>query len=172
MSGHSKWSTIKREKRIHDVQRGQIFTKMAKLIAATVKQGGSADPEKNYKLRIAIDKAKTANMPKENIERILRGQDKTHANVEEVVYEGFGPGGTAFQVFCLTDNHQRTVAEVRNLFERAGGSLGQIGCTTYLFRDPTLFLELDSETKSKVQSLVEQFEALDDVQEVRTNLKQ
>ncbi len=171
MSGHSKWSTIKREKGLHDVQRGQVFTKMAKLIAATVKQGGSADPEKNYKLRIAIDKARTVNMPKENIERILRGQDKANANVEEVVYEGFGPSGTAFQVFCLTDNHQRTVAEIRNLFERNGGSLGQTGCTSYLFRDPNLFMELDSETKFKVQNLAEQFEALDDVQEVRTNIK-
>ncbi len=135
MSGHSKWATIKRAKGATDAKRGQLFTKLAGTISIAVKQGASPDPDANPRLRLAIDKAKAANMPKEGIERaIIRGAGGSGGAVlEEAVYEGFGPGGTAFIVETVTDKKQRTVAEVKNIFEKNGGSMGSQGSVAYQF---------------------------------------
>lgn len=135
MSGHSKWATIKRAKGATDAKRGQLFTKIAGTISIAVKQGGSSDPEFNPRLRLAIDKAKGANMPKEGIERaILRGSGGSGDSVlEELIYEGFGPAGTAFIIEAVTDKKQRTVAEIKNVLEKNGGSMGAQGSVAYQF---------------------------------------
>jgi YebC/PmpR family DNA-binding regulatory protein len=135
MSGHSKWSTIKRQKGLNDAKRGQAFTKLSKAITIAVKQGGGiADPDSNFRLRLAVEAARAANMPKDNIERaIQRSSDKQAKALEEVLYEGFGPGGFSVIVEALTDNTQRTVAEVKNIFSKNGGSMGNQGSVQYQF---------------------------------------
>lgn len=135
MSGHSKWSTIKRQKGSADIKRGNLFTKLSNAITVAVRQGsGVADPESNFKLRLAIDRARSANMPKENIERALeRAKGASGGNVEEIIYEGFGPGGVAIMVEAVTDNKQRTVSEVKNVFGKNGGSLGNPGSVAHFF---------------------------------------
>jgi YebC/PmpR family DNA-binding regulatory protein len=134
MSGHSKWSTIKRRKGAQDARRGKVFTKLIREIATAARLGGG-DADANPRLRIAVDRARQANMPKDNIERAIRkglgaGDSETY---EEVVYEGYGPGGTAIYVQALTDNKNRTVGEVRHVLSRYGGNLGASGCVSYLF---------------------------------------
>ena len=134
MSGHSKWSTIKRKKGAEDAKRGKIFTKIGREIAVAVREGGP-DPEVNFKLRLIIEKAKQANMPKDNIERSIRrgaGLEKG-VSLEQVIYEGYGPGGTAVMVRALTDNRNRAVADVRRVFSRHGGNLGENGCVAWMF---------------------------------------
>lgn len=135
MSGHSKWATIKRAKGAADAKRGQLFTKIAGTISIAVKQGGSTDPDFNPRLRLAMDKAKSSNMPKESIERaIQRGAGGSGDSVlEELVYEGFGPAGTAFIIETVTDKKQRTVAEVKNILEKNGGAMGSQGSVSYQF---------------------------------------
>jgi YebC/PmpR family DNA-binding regulatory protein len=133
LSGHSKWSTIKRKKAAEDAKRGQVFTKLAKEIAIAAREG--ADPEMNYKLRLVIDKAKAANMPKDNIERAVRrgaGLEKG-AELEEISYEGYGPHGVALIVQVVTDNRNRAVASIRRGFTKLGGSLGETGCVAWQF---------------------------------------
>lgn len=134
MSGHSKWSQIKRQKGATDAQRGQLFTKLAKEIIIAAKQGGP-DPTANFRLRMAVQKAKENNMPSDNIERAIKratgGGDG--AELSEVTYEGFGPAGTAVIVEAATDNRNRTVAEVRNVFTRSGGNLGENGSVSWNF---------------------------------------
>ncbi len=134
MSGHSKWSTIKRKKGAADARRGKIFTKLIREIATAARLAGG-DPESNPRLRLAIEKARAANMPKDNIERaILKGSGGGDADTyDEVVYEGYGPGGAAVYVQVLTDNKKRTVGEVRHVLTRHGGNLGASGCVAYLF---------------------------------------
>jgi YebC/PmpR family DNA-binding regulatory protein len=134
MSGHSKWSTIKRKKGAEDAKRGKIFTKIGRELAVAAREGG-ADPTTNFKLRLVIEKAKQANMPKDNIERSIRrgaGLEKGAA-LEQVVYEGYGPGGTALMVRALTDNRNRAVADIRRAFSRHGGNLGENGCVAWMF---------------------------------------
>ncbi len=134
MSGHSKWSTIKRAKGATDARRGAIFTKLSREIIAAAKQGGG-DAGANFKLRIAIQRAKAVNMPNDNIERAIAkaaGQG-VEEQLLEITYEGFGPGGTAILVSVLTDNRNRTVAEVRHCFSRAGGNLGETGSVGWQF---------------------------------------
>src|SRR3989344_7207719 len=135
MSGHSKWSTIKRQKGVTDAKRGQAFTKISNAITIAVKQGGGVvDPNSNFKLRLAIDKARDANMPKDNIDRaIKRAEGKGEGAVEEILYEGFGLGGVAFLIETVTDNRQRTFSEVRNIISKNGGNLGEPGSVSYLF---------------------------------------
>ncbi len=134
MSGHSKWSTIKRKKGAADAKRGKIFTKLIREIATAARMGGG-DPDANPRLRLAMDKARAANMPKDNIQRAIQkgigGGDE--ASYEEVIYEGYGPGGTAVLLEALTDNRKRTVSEVRHVFSKNGGNLGSNGCVAYLF---------------------------------------
>ena len=134
MSGHSRWSTIKRKKGAADAKRGKIFTKLIREIATAARVGGG-DPGANPRLRLAIEKGRAANMPKDNIERAIKkgtGEGATEA-YEEVVYEGYGPGGTAIYVEVLTDNKNRTVGELRHVLTKYGGNLGSSGCVAYLF---------------------------------------
>jgi YebC/PmpR family DNA-binding regulatory protein len=134
MSGHSKWASIKRQKGTTDAKRGQLFTKLGREISVAVREGGP-DPNLNARLRLAVQRARENNMPMENIERaIKKGSDRNDgAALEEIIYEGYGPNGAAVYVEALTDNRNRAAAEVRNVFTRAGGSLGESGCVSWLF---------------------------------------
>ncbi|HDD35480.1 MAG TPA: YebC/PmpR family DNA-binding transcriptional regulator [Candidatus Desulfofervidus auxilii] len=134
MAGHSKWAQIKRKKAAMDAKRGKIFTKLIREIMTAARIGGG-DPNKNPRLRAAIEAAKTENMPKENIERaIKKGTGELEGiNYEEVIYEGYGPGGIAVMISALTDNKNRTVSEIRYLFSKFGGNLGETGCVSWMF---------------------------------------
>lgn len=132
MSGHSKWETIKRQKGANDAKRGVLFTKLGNAIALAARSG--TDPETNFALRLAIDKAKAANMPMNNIERaIQRVADKSAAQLQEVMYEGYGPGGVAILVECATDNLNRTYPEVKLAFSKHGGSIAEKGAVAFQF---------------------------------------
>lgn len=134
MSGHNKWSTIKHKKGAADAKRGKIFTKLIKEITVAAKMGGG-DPEGNPRLRTAMDKAKSENMPKDNIERAIKkgtgGMDGV--NYEETTYEGYGPGGVAVLVEVMTDNRNRTVSDVRSIFTKNNGNMGEAGCVSWIF---------------------------------------
>jgi YebC/PmpR family DNA-binding regulatory protein len=134
VSGHSKWSTIKRKKGAADAKRGKIFTRLIKEITVAARMGGG-DPEGNPRLRSAIGTAKSENMPKDNIERaIKKGTGELEGAVyEEITYEGYGPGGVAVMVECMTDNKNRTVADIRHAFSKSGGNLGESGCVAWMF---------------------------------------
>lgn len=134
MSGHSKWSTIKRKKGAKDAARGQLFAKLARAIEVAAREGGG-EPDSNYALAAAIEKAKAASMPHENIDRAAkRGSgDLEGVSYEEVWYEGYAPGGVALYVHCLTDNRNRVASDVRSTFTRHNGSLGEPGSVAYLF---------------------------------------
>ncbi len=134
MSGHSKWANIKNKKGKNDAARGKIFTKMAKKIAVASREGGP-DPDMNAKLREAVAKAKAANMPNDNIDRaIKKGAGELGNSVfEEITYEGYGPNGVAVIVSALTDNKNRTAADVRHAFDKNGGNLGTTGCVSFMF---------------------------------------
>jgi YebC/PmpR family DNA-binding regulatory protein len=134
MAGHSKWANIKHKKAREDAKKGKIWSKCSRAIMAAAKNGGG-DPDTNIALRYAIDEAKAANMPKDNIEyAIKRGTGESgSANFEEVRYEGYGPGGVAMMVDVLTDNRNRTASEVRKIFDRGGGNLGESGCVSFQF---------------------------------------
>jgi YebC/PmpR family DNA-binding regulatory protein len=136
MSGHSKWAQIKRQKGANDARRGQMFTKLAREITVAAREGGG-DPDANVRLRLAIQRARTFNMPHESIQRAIAratgAGEEGAAHLEEVTYEGYGPGGVAIFIEALTDNRNRTVAEVRNVFTRHGGSLGENGSVAWLF---------------------------------------
>ena len=135
MSGHSKWATIHRKKGLLDAARGKVFQKSAKEIMVAAR-GGSPDPNQNAALRLAVDKAKAQNMPKENIQKAIDKASGTTdgANYETVRYEGYGHGGVAFMVDCLTDNRNRTASQVRSAFTKAGGNLGTDGSVSYMFK--------------------------------------
>jgi YebC/PmpR family DNA-binding regulatory protein len=132
MSGHSKWSTIKRQKGAKDAARGAVFTKLGNAIAVAARNG--TDPDTNFSLRLAIDKAKEANMPAANIQRSIdRVKDKDASQLQEVMYEGYGPGGVAILVECATDNINRTYPEVRNAFTKHGGNIAEKGAVAFQF---------------------------------------
>ncbi|MAF85118.1 MAG: YebC/PmpR family DNA-binding transcriptional regulator [Dehalococcoidales bacterium] len=134
MSGHSKWSSIKHQKGMADARRGQLFTKLTREIIVAVRQGDS-NPETNFRLRLAVQRARDNNMPLDNIDRAIKRGSGTleGAALIEMVLEGYGPGGTALLVQALTDNRNRTLQEVRNIFSRHGGNLGESGCVAWLF---------------------------------------
>jgi len=134
MSGHSKWSSIKHQKGVADARRGQLFTKLTREIIVAAREGGS-NPETNFRLRLTVQKARDNNMPQDNIERaIKRGSGEIEgAILVELVLEGYGPSGTAILVQALTDNRNRTLQDVRNIFSRNGGNLGESGCVGWLF---------------------------------------
>lgn len=136
MSGHSKWAQIKRQKGVADARRGQLFSKLTREIMVAVRQGG-ANPESNFRLRLAVEKARDSNMPLENIERaIKRGSGELGAStLTEINLEGYGPNGVAIIVEALSDNRNRTIQDVRSLFSRYGGSLGESGCVAWLFEN-------------------------------------
>jgi YebC/PmpR family DNA-binding regulatory protein len=153
MSGHSKWSTIKRKKAANDAKRGAIFTRLAREIAIAAREGGG-DIETNFALRLAVDKAKDNNMPKDNIERAIRrgtGEDKEGAAFEQIVYEAYGPHGVAILVEVVTDNRNRTVAELRHTLTRAGGNMAEAGSVAWQFRRSAYFyLPTDGVDKDRV----------------------
>ncbi|OGO17363.1 MAG: transcriptional regulator [Chloroflexi bacterium RBG_16_48_8] len=141
MSGHSKWSTIKRKKAAADARRGNIFTRLAREIAIAAREGGG-DPDTNFALRLAIDRAKSSNMPKENIERAIRrgtGEDKSGFALEQIMYEGYAPNGIALMVDVVTDNRKRTVADIRHILARAGGRLAEVGSVSWQFHRAAYF---------------------------------
>lgn len=188
MSGHSKWAQIKRQKGAADIKRGQTFTKIANAITIAVRQGGGIpDPEANFRLRLAMEKARAANMPKENIERALRrAQGKLGGELEEVVYEGYGPAKVAVIIEAATDNKQRTTSEVRNIFEKGGGALGGKGSVAYLFdavgqisvkkkdktADEMMFLAIDEGAQDfeETQDSVEIYTKPEDLNNVKEKL--
>ncbi|MFO7730665.1 MAG: YebC/PmpR family DNA-binding transcriptional regulator [Spirochaetia bacterium] len=135
MSGHNKWSSIKHKKGAADAKRGKIFSKIIKEITVAARAGGG-DPETNPALRTAITKAKSENMPKDNIERALKKGtgELGGADYVELTYEGYGPGGVAILIEALTDNKNRTAADIRSIFSKQGGNLGETGCVSYLFQ--------------------------------------
>ncbi len=141
MSGHSKWSTIKRKKGAADAKRGAIFTRLTREIVMAAREGGG-DPESNFRLRLAVDKARAENMPKDNIERAIKrgtGEDKDAATFEEIMLEGYGPHGSAIMVSCVTDNRNRTVAELRHAFSRLGGNMAEAGAVAWQFDRKSYF---------------------------------
>jgi len=142
MAGHSHWAQIKRKKAAQDAKRGQLFTKLIREIIVAVRQGGSGDPEHNPRLRAAIQAARAANMPKENIERAIKkalGLEEG-TNYEEATFEGYGPGGVAILVQAITDNRKRTVSELRHLFSKHGGSLAEPGAVSWIFEQKGLIV--------------------------------
>ena len=141
MSGHSKWSTIKRKKGAMDAKRGQIFTRLTREIVMAARDGGG-DPEANFTLRLAIDRARAQNMPKDNIERAIRrgtGDNKDGEKYEQITYEGYGPNGVALMIECVTENRNRTVADLRHMLIKSGGSLGEAGSVAWQFTKSAYF---------------------------------
>ncbi|MFC1985015.1 YebC/PmpR family DNA-binding transcriptional regulator [Chloroflexota bacterium] len=150
MSGHSKWASIKHQKGVTDARRGQLFTKLTREIIVAVREGGN-NPDTNFRLRLAVQKARDSNMPLDNIERaIKRGSGELEGiTLTEMVLEGYGPGGVAIMVEALTDNRNRTLQDIRNIFSRGSGSLGESGCVAWLFEPKGLITvetnDLDTE---------------------------
>lgn len=172
MSGHSKWSTIKRKKGAIDAKRGKIFTRLIKEITVAARAGGG-DPDGNPRLRSAIATAKSENMPKDNIARaIKKGTGEIAGEVyEEILYEGYGPGGVAVLVECMTDNRNRTVADIRHYFAKSNGNLGESGCVAWMFEKQGVLL-VDKETTSEEELMDLALEAgADDVVEEETEFQ-
>lgn len=177
MSGHSKWNNIKRKKGAADAQRGAVFTKIGREIQVAVKNGG-ADPETNNRLKDVIAKAKSVNMPNDNIQRSIKkvaGADDAE-NFEEVVYEGYGIGGVAVMVRALTDNRNRTGGDVRHIFDKFGGNLGTPGCVSFQFEEKGVIIiektdELDEEVvlMEALEAGADDFSAEEDVFEITTD---
>ncbi|OHB68263.1 MAG: transcriptional regulator [Planctomycetes bacterium RBG_16_41_13] len=142
MAGHSHWAGIKHKKSIADAKRGKVFSKISRMITIAVKKGGS-DPNMNPKLELAISKARMANMPKDNIERAIQkgiGTGGDNIELQECLFEGYGPNGIAIMVDALTDNKNRTVPELRKLFEKFGGNMGETGCVSWMFEKKGIIL--------------------------------
>ncbi|MBT3208269.1 MAG: YebC/PmpR family DNA-binding transcriptional regulator [Bacteroidetes bacterium] len=133
MSGHSKWSTIKRKKGAADAKRSKMFSRIVKEITIAVKEGGGSDEDSNPRLRMAIQNAKGVNMPKDNISRAISKANKDESNFQEITFEGYAPHGIAIYVECLTDNNNRTISNIRAIFTKKGGSLGTNGSLSFLF---------------------------------------
>lgn len=170
MSGHSHYDTIKRQKEGKDAKRGNLFSKLSKMITIAIKTGGSSNPETNFKLRVAIDQAKSFNMPKDNIERILKSADDKLANVEEITYEGFGPQSVSVIVETATDNKNRTAQEMKGMFEKAGGSMGGPGSVSFNFENKGYVLvEKSNDTETQILELIDV--GVEDVEEVEDGLE-
>lgn len=175
MSGHSKWSTIKRKKGANDAQRAKIFTKIAREIIVAVKAGGP-DPDNNSSLKDAIAKGRAANMPNDNISRtIKKAAGSTDGdNYENITYEGYGPNGVAVIVDTLTDNRNRTAADIRHFFDKFGGNMGQTGCVSFMFDKKGVIIiekediDEDELTMDALDAGAEDFEANDDYYEIIT----
>lgn len=158
MSGHSKWSTIKRAKGANDAKRGALFTKLTRDITLAVQAGGGGDPDMNFRLRLAVDKAKSNNMPMDSITRAIKrasGEGEGPEQLAEVTYEGYGPGGTAILLQALTPNRNRTAADVRSAFNKGGGNLGESGCVSWNFETKGVInIETDDPERSDELSLI------------------
>lgn len=174
MSGHSKWANIKRTKQAEDTKRGKVFSKLARAITVAARQGGG-NLEENPTLRTTVDKARSYNMPKDNIERaIKRGiGDGGGEGLVEATYEGYGPEGTAFMIKTVTDSKNRTLAKIRRIFEDHNGRLSEAGSAAYIFTDPdnpTFTIPVsDPEKAKKVLGLANALDDQDDIQEVYSN---
>lgn len=178
MSGHSKWNNIKNKKGAADAARGKTFSQISKLIRIAVKEGKSGDAKFNPLLRVPLEKARAANMPKDNIQRAIdRGLGKGKGGmIQEIVYEGYGPSGAAFLVVALTDNTQRTAGEIRAIFSRAEGSLGGPNSAMFMFTKEgseytaAIPLEISDEgLQSQLQDLIDTLRQNEDVEDVYTN---
>lgn len=176
MSGHSKWSTIKRKKEKTDAARAAVFTRIGREIQIAIREGGSADPASNFKLRDCIAKAKANNVPNDNIERIIKkaaggGDGKEY---EALTYEGYGPCGVAVIVETLTDNRNRTAGEMRHYFDKCGGNLGNSGCVSFMFKEKGVLVidredyEEDTVMEQALEAGASDFQADDDVYEIFT----
>ena len=155
MAGHSKWANIKHRKGAVDAKRGKVFTKLIKEITVAARLGGG-DPAANPRLRSAIASAKSVNMPKDNVERgIKKGTGELEGvNYEEILYEGYGPGGVAVLVECMTDNRNRTVAEIRSFFSKAGGNMGESGCVAWMFdKKGSILVDKENVEEEKLMDL-------------------
>ncbi|MDR4497630.1 MAG: YebC/PmpR family DNA-binding transcriptional regulator [Candidatus Scalindua sp.] len=179
MAGHSHWASIKRKKGAIDAKRGKIFSKLAKAVTSAARQGGG-NPDMNLKLQYAIDAAKAENMPKDNIERaILKGTGESGGDSElyECLYEGYGPSGIAIIIEILTDNKNRTASEIRKVFEKFGGNLGESGCVAWLFQKKGLItVQVNEINEDKLMALVldaggEDLEIIDDKYQIVCDLK-
>ena len=178
MSGHSKWATIKRKKASTDAKRGKVFTKLIKEITIAARQGGG-DPNGNPRLRLAIDNAKAANMPADNIERAIKKAtgELEGVSISELMYEGYGPGGAAILVEVATDNKNRTVAEVRHIFSKIGGSMGESGSVAWMFeRKGIITVRRNNKSEDEVMEIVldagaDDMETEEDIFEVTTSLE-
>ena len=161
MSGHSKWANIKRKKEATDAKKGAIFTKLGKEITVAVKMGGSGDPNVNSKLKDVISKAKANNMPNDNINRCIQKAlgDGNTANYEDIVYEGFGPCGIAVIVEAMTDNKNRAAADIRCIFSKSGGNLGQTGSVSYMFNKKGYILIEKTDSISEDDLMLEVLDA-------------
>jgi YebC/PmpR family DNA-binding regulatory protein len=177
MAGHSKWKQIKRQKGVADARRGALFTKLGREITMAVRQGGGPDPDANPRLRLAVQKARESNMPNDIIDRAITkaAGAAEGANLEEITYEGYTPGGAAVMVEAMTDNRNRTVGEVRNLFNRSGGNLGEAGSVAWVFNTRGLIsisLEDDVDAEdvalAAVDAGAEDFENDEDVLSIYT----
>ena len=178
MSGHSKWATTRRKKAVIDAKRGKMFTKLIKEITIAAREGGG-DPEGNPRLRLAVDNAKAANMPQDNIERAIKKAtgELEGQSFHELIYEGYGPGGVAVMVEVATDNKNRTVAEIRHLFSKGGGSLGENGSVAWMFdRKGIILLPKKDKTEDEIMEIIldegaEDLHTEDDYFEVQTPLE-
>jgi YebC/PmpR family DNA-binding regulatory protein len=176
MAGHSKWNNIKNRKGAADIQRAKIFADIAKMIRVAVKSSGIGDPKSNPSLRLALDKARAANMPNDKIQRAIdAGLGKRNGQaIQEIVYEGFGPGGVALMIAAMTDNTQRTSSEMKFILSRNGGSLGSPGSAAFMFTrhpdgsyTPAMPMEItDENTIEHIESLLEALHGNDDVEDV------
>ena len=177
MSGHSKWNNIKRKKEKTDGAKAKIFTKIGRELAVAVKEGGSADPSANSKLKEVIAKAKAANVPNDNIDRIIKkaAGDGNADKYESITYEGYGPSGVAIIVETLTDNRNRTAGEVRSYFAKYGGNMGTTGCVSYLFEQKGVLviesedLEEDVVMEHALEAGASDFEADEEVFQIYTD---
>lgn len=166
MSGHSKWSKVKHQKAGEDARRGQLFTKLSRELTVAARQGGT-DPDANVRLRLAVQRARENNMPADNIDRAIKRAAglSEGAELEEIVYEGYGPAGTALLVEVTTDNRNRAAADVRNAFTRGGGSLGESGCVAWLF-EPRGVIEIEADGHDPDELALQAIDAgADDVQQ-------
>ncbi len=164
MSGHSKWANIKRKKQANDLVKGNVFAKMSHLITLAVLEGGGIiEPENNVKLRLAIEKAKYANMPKENVKRAIeKGSGPNKILLKEIIYEGFGPYGVFLLILATTDNSNRTSSEIRNILEKHSGKLGNPGSVSYLFKKCSFVSFIKTEVNEEtVFKIGEQLQAFD-----------
>ena len=176
MSGHSKWNNIKRKKEKTDGAKAKVFTKIGRELAVAVKQGGGPDPNSNSKLKDCIAKAKAANVPNDNIERIIKkaAGDGNADNYESITYEGYGPNGVAVIVETLTDNRNRTAADVRHFFDKFGGNLGTTGCVGFLFEQKGVLVvdredrDEDAVMEDALEAGASDFRADEDVFEIYT----
>ena len=176
MSGHSKWHNIQAKKGKADAARGKIFTKLGRELIIAVKEGGP-EPESNSKLKSVIAKCKAANMPNDTINNALKKASSSNENYEEITYEGYGPNGVAVIVEAATDNKNRTAADVRHVFDKAGGNLGTTGCVSYMFnKKGVIIIEKESTDMSEDDLMMlvldagaEDFQTLDEVYEITTD---